>query len=389
MNNTKLILVKIFTFFCAISLLSCSSPALNTIYILKPGSFNWNKKETCTIAFVSKSDSIILNGAIKLRGGISRRYFKHSYALKLATDYSLNGLPADDDWILNAGYIDKTFMRHKLSYELFMAMHPNNIAAKSNVVRVVENNKPIGLYLLMEELDASSLKIDKSDTAALIFKDPPIFLGYQDTLPTANYYQQKFPKYGVNNKNTVLHQFHDFLYNSSIADFEDNIWLWLDKQSIIDWHLILLFSNNADGIMKNWFLYKQNAQTPFKIAIWDYDHSFGRDGDNEYNMMDRPLNCEKSILFKRLLNTPSLAYEKALAKRWNELRQNDVFSEKHTNKLIAHYDKVIRLGIEENTKIWPNESKWYYDNNDYEQEVQIIKTFIALRLKQLDNRFNS
>lgn len=388
MSNAKLPLTKAFTFICLISLLSCSSPELSTIYIFKPGSFDWNKKEACKISFVSKSDSIILNGAIKLRGGISRRYFKHSYALKLATYYSLNGLPADDDWILNASYIDKTFMRHKLSYDLFMAMHPNNIAAKSNFVRVVENNKPIGLYVLMEELDASSLKINKSDTTALIFKDPPIFRSYPDTLPTANYYQQKFPKYSVNNKNTVLHQFHDFLFNSSMEEFHANIWLWLDKQSIIDWHLMLLFSNNADGIMKNWFLYKQNAHTPFKVAIWDYDHSFGRDGDNEYNMMDRPLNCEKAMLFSRLLNTPSLGYEKALAKRWNELRQNNVFSETHTNKLINNYDKVIRLGIEENTKLWPNESKWYYDNNSYEQEVQIVKTFIALRLKQLDSRFN-
>jgi len=269
-----------------------------------------------------------------------------------------------------------------------MAMHPSNIAAKSNFVRVVENNNPIGLYVLMEELDASTLKIDKSDTTALIFKDPPIFRSYQDTLPTANYYQQKFPKYSVNNKNIVLHQFHDFLFNSSMEEFQTNIWLWLDKQSIIDWHLMLLFSNNADRIMKNWFLYKQNAETPFKIAIWDYDHSFGRDGDNEYNMMDRPLNCEKAILFSRLLNTPSLDYEKALAKRWNELRQNNVFSETHTNKLITNYDKVIRLGIEENTKIWPNESKWYYDNNDYDQEIDIIKSFITLRLKQLDKRFN-
>jgi len=112
MSNAKHTLTRVFTFFCVISIISCSSPELNTIYILKPGSFDWNKKEACNVAFVSGSDSIVLKGVIKLRGGISRRYFKHSYALKLATDYSLNDLPADDDWILNANYIDKTFIRH-------------------------------------------------------------------------------------------------------------------------------------------------------------------------------------------------------------------------------------------------------------------------------------
>lgn len=48
----------------------------------------------------------------------------------------------------------------------------------------------------------------------------------------------------------------------------------------------------------------------------------------------------------------------------------------------------IKQGIKQNTSIWPTESKWYYDNNNYAQEVQIIKDFISLRLKQLDNRFN-
>jgi hypothetical protein len=49
---------------------------------------------------------------------------------------------------------------------------------------------------------------------------------------------------------------------------------------------------------------------------------------------------------------------------------------------------MIKQGIKQNTSIWPTESKWYYDNNNYAQEVQIIKDFISLRLKQLDNRFN-
>lgn len=48
----------------------------------------------------------------------------------------------------------------------------------------------------------------------------------------------------------------------------------------------------------------------------------------------------------------------------------------------------IKQGIKQNTSIWPTKSNWYYDNNNYAQEVQIIKDFISLRLKQLDNRFN-
>ena len=58
-------------------------------------------------------------GKIKRRGGYSMRFAKHSYELDFKEDISLAGLPADDDWILNANYIDKTFLRHVVSYELF------------------------------------------------------------------------------------------------------------------------------------------------------------------------------------------------------------------------------------------------------------------------------
>ena len=33
--------------------------------------------------------------------------------------------------------------------------------------------------------------------------------------------------------------------------------------------IILLFTNNADGIMKNFYLYKLDKNTPFRFAIWD------------------------------------------------------------------------------------------------------------------------
>ncbi len=49
---------------------------------------------------------------------------------------------------------------------------------------------------------------------------------------------------------------------------------------------MLLLSNNGDGVMKNFLLYKIDSNTPFRIALWDYDHSFGRDGDNELNLME-------------------------------------------------------------------------------------------------------
>ncbi len=72
------------------------------------------------------SEQILYEGTIERRGGGSIRLPKHSYEIDLNEDKALGNLPADDDWILNASYIDKTFLRHVLCYELFSLMGEHN-----------------------------------------------------------------------------------------------------------------------------------------------------------------------------------------------------------------------------------------------------------------------
>ena len=98
-------------------------------------------------------------GRVQRRGGFSISFPKHSYEIDLDEDVPLGGLPADDDWILNANYIDKTFMRHVLAYDLFREMHPDNRAAHYRFVNLYLNDEYNGLYVLMEKLDKSSLRV--------------------------------------------------------------------------------------------------------------------------------------------------------------------------------------------------------------------------------------
>ena len=349
-SKTILIIVTLLT------VISCTDKKIPYINIEKVEPIGWKIKEPCNIIYSDNNDSVVIPAKIKCRGGVSSRYYKHSFALELDNKYALGNLPSDDDWILNANYIDKTFMRHKISYDLFRQMNSKNIASKSTFINVKINNRYNGLYVLMEEVNASMIGLDKNDSLAMLFKDPPIFhkeiLTYvQDSL---NYYQQKYPKI-----------------------------------NIIDWHIILLFSNNSDGIMKNFYLYKLNSETPFRIAIWDYDHSFGRDGDNELNLMDRELNCNRSVLLARLSLISETGYLDKLKKRWYELRELNIISCENIEYHIDRNDKIIRNAINDNFDIWPIDSKWYYDKNNYEQEINLISDFVKLRINQLDEYFNS
>ena len=351
----------------------------------------WDTKGPCTITYSAGSTYKELPAIIKYRGGSSAKYGKHSFSIELEKKYNFLFLPNDDDWILNASYIDKTFMRHKISYDLFRQMSRDNISSKSMYVNVSVNGQSQGLYLLMEEVNGGMAGIDKTDSMSMMFKDPPLF--YEDRIPAPqdplNYYQQKYPKIHETDKTWYIEKFKDFLFNSTDAVFLEKVNEWVDIRNITDWHILLFLTNNSDGIMKNFYLYKRNATTPFQIAIWDYDHSFGRDGDNELNMMERELNCSRSILIRRLMETPGSEYPENLKNRWLELRNEGIISLDNILEHISRNNRLIKDEVEKNFEIWPADSKWYFDGNGYQEEVELIKTFTSLRIDQLDNRFSN
>lgn len=160
-----------------------------------------------------------------------------------------------------------------------------------------------------------------------------------------------------------------------------------DIDNIIDWHLLLLISNNSDGLLKNFYLYKVDNKTPFRIAPWDYDHSFGRDGDNQLNLDERPLNIERSILFKRLLKRDW--YKTKLKERWIDLNNLNLLSAGGLKQRVLSKQKMIKEQADRNFTKWSLDTSWYFDANDFDQEVYIMLAFIDLRHRRLSEYFDN
>ena len=368
----------------------CDSPELLEINIIKDSPPGWIAKEDCGVLFIQSFDTSFAAATIKCRGGMSSKYSKHSYGLELDSVRSLNGMSEEDDWILNASYIDKTFMRHKLSYDIFRGMSEANKSAKSEYVTLKLNSEYKGLYILMKELTASSVGLNKNDSSAQFYKDPPIFRRKLDAdqRDTVNVLNQKFPKWNIETTKNDLWDLREFILTSSDQDFVSRYDEYIDLSNIIDWHLLLMLSNGGDGVLKNFYIYKLDQNTPFRIAIWDCDHSFGRDGDNELNMLNTTPNYEQNILLKKLLSSKELKYKELLKKRWRELRKRGVFSEEKIASLMKNMGISMQDEIKANAEKWPLDSKWYYDQNSYENEVELMKKFIRLNLDTLDRYFD-
>ena len=383
-NNPRIILFLLFV------VLGCSQKIIAPVQINIEfkGSVPKDHKIKMTLIETSKSQQKVYEGKIERRGGYSISFPKHSFEIDLQKDISLADLPEDDDWILNANYIDKTFLRHVLSYEIFSAMGPNNISSESRYVEVTLNNKYNGLYLLMEKLDKSSLDVDGSNSMGMIFKEPHIFRETYDGITARklnNFHQQTYPKIKTEDKRDDIEAVREFILTTNNREFKEGISKVFDMENIIDWHLLLLISNNSDGILKNFYLYKVNTETPIRIAPWDYDHSFGRDGDNELNLDKRPLKIERSILFKRLLKFDW--YRSKLKQKWLELNENNILSEIGLKRSVLIKSKRITNIVKKNFELWPIESQWYYDSNNFKKEIDIILKFIEVRHARLTKYF--
>lgn len=338
--------------------------------------------------YESQGDAVIFyEGKIERRGGFSIGFPKHSYKLDLSGDHAIANLPEDDDWILNANYIDKTFIRHRLSYELFSDMDNNNEAPLCAYANVELNFEYNGFYLLTERLDKSSLGINGASNQAVIFKEPPIFIEEEiEPQNPANYYQQVYPKIEELDQTALMEELKSFLYNSSESVFDEEVEQLFDINNVIDWHLLLLLSNNNDGVLKNFYLYKKDDGSQYQFAPWDYDHSFGRDGDNELNLLERVVNPERSILLKRLMERDW--YRIKLKTRWSELNMIGLFSLDNLKNRVEVYKNLINTQVQKNYEIWPVDGPWYYDDNSFEQEFDIFNQYLELRHPQLIDYFD-
>jgi len=88
---------------------------------------------------------------------------------------------------------------------------------------------------------------------------------------------------------------------------------YFNINNIIDWHLLLIFTHNNDGLTNSFYLYKKNKKALLGIVPWDYNHSFGTDGDNEPHTPEIIDECHNT-LFNRLIDNPT--YKEKLKARF-------------------------------------------------------------------------
>lgn len=348
---------------------------------------------------------------IKYRGNSNFQYSKKSFTLKFKKALSMVSMDRSVYWKLNAEYIDKTFMRNKLSYDLFRQFRKGNFAPEVDFTVLYENEKYQGIYTISEGVNEYRLGLNLDDPNAVLFKEPPFhfapskhkknydnFAHYSKVderyayfsqkakkkLIKQSYYNQRYPDIFEDNKKSIIHNVTEFLFNSSDADFTEKVFQdYFDQDNILDWHLLLLITNNGDGIIKNNYFYRTASNEPLMYCPWDFDHSFGREGDGALITEDI-CPIENHILFQRLLELNPQDYKKKLYEKFEALKAAGVISVEQLHKMIDDNAKIIRPEIKQNEKRWPMGEIVHFKGSNFEKELKLMKEWIEKRIPRIE-----
>ena len=381
----------------------------------------------------------VLLSSFKTRGAYSGGLAKHAYAFKLkdmygeeAIDRSFFGLRSDNNWILDAMYIDPGRMRNRVSTDLWNAFstkpyyyadEPKMVnGTRGNYIEVFCNDSYNGLYCMTEKIDRKQLNLKKlkysadstvvTQRGALYKADDwtrEVLLGgalngstakytyvpaYDNKSDTWQSYEVKHPDLD-DNEPISWKPLYDLVYFTSsltndtkfIADVSKNF----DLPNFLDYYLFIELLLTADNQAKNTYLsvYDQSVSPMFSITPWDLDASWGRRWNGSSNVTGPNQNFDnfcinfehgQSNLFLRLRSLNYDGYLTKLKNRYKGLR-GTYFSHNHIMSRFERYVDISYLSGAAGRE----ESKWGIAK--IRNELDFLSTWITARLAYLDNQY--
>ena len=371
-------------------------PNLPVLVLTARGSIDKVQKTPCTLSMIlpgasSPGASNTWAGEVRLHGGVSVGYPKNSYGISLAAPVRLLDLRESTHWVLNAAFIDRSLMRHKLSYDLFRSLDTpgaRRLASGSRFVEVYLHGDYRGAYLLMERVDRQLLELRRfasNETShACIYKAVDHAANFSQ--PGHAGYEQREPDALVKEHWQPLDEFNRFVSQTRSAAFSDpqnGIGSRLDLANAIDFYLLVLLTSNLDGITKNFIIARDapqegSSKSLFFFAPWDYDATFGRNWDATVVGASSWLS---NNLFDRLMG--DRAFRERLAQRWKELRERQ-FSVKTIHAMIETNAKTLGDAVRRNATRWRQAAGHYPDRLSFDQDIAQMKAWVEERVQWLD-----
>jgi len=340
---------------------------------------------------------------IELRGGTAQTFPKKSYDLEFWADSSgfdtenepLFGLRNDDDWHLDAMFVDLSRTRNILGMYTWssfgrsdhLSAEPSAVLGqRGHLVELIMNNHYGGIYSMNEQIDRKQLKLN--DDNGLLYKtlswsNEIRYLGIESDPEVSlhwNGYDLKFPKFAsLENWDPIYNLVYLVAYSSDDI-FLDSIESMIEIDNAIDYWLFINAIQANDNSGKNMFIFQYDEGYRLCYLPWDLDLTFGNK-NSPYTVDDPDDLILTNNLFDRLFDLNVNNYKEKVNLRWNELYGNNLKND-IIDRLTLQIEKIITSGAS-----LRDNNRWGIDT-DYNEKLEYITEWIETRLSFFDNYIN-
>ena len=348
---------------------------------------------------------------IELRGNSTQNIFpKKPYLIETRDslgenlNVSLLDMPEENDWILLASYIDRTFIRDPLAH--FLSTFTGQWSSRSRFCEVVINGEYLGVYILIEKIKRDNDRVDikkleADDTTSEKITGGYIYevtgfggsMGVDKELhypKIEDITQQQFDyikKYDADFRSTMMSPYY--------ADSVNGYSRWIKPESFIDEILVQELMRNSDAYGWSAYFHKNRGEKLEAGPVWDFDQSSGNSSYLEGHkttgwVIGNPLTNSQPAFWKKLFNEDG--FNNKLRIRWNELRE-DKFSDEKILSFIDSCTNYLNEGQERNFEKWPilgvytwRETIGYAERDTYQKEIDYLKNYMVERASWMDEQ---
>jgi hypothetical protein len=316
--------------------------------------------------------------AIEIRGGSSQFYPKKSFLIELRTDtigdeemdLPLLGLRSDDDWNLQAGYIEPNRSRSRVGMELWSDIHTVYYAeeepeartgVRMNHLELFVNDVYQGLYTLSERCDRKQLKLKQHNGSIRGELYKGIGLGgstftsipppYAESAVLWGGWEHEHPE-GYPNWGE-LSELVTLVVNGTQPGLHAELRERFHLPTMVDYHLFINVLKAEDNTGKNIYLARYDAGAPYFYEPWDLDATFGLSWNGQFNV-DPYLFLSNGLYARWFTDLTEGGFVETMCERWTELRSGPITVSGIMDRFRSLYDHLAAQGVYEREELaWP------------------------------------
>lgn len=312
---------------------------------------------------------------IYYRGNSIRKYKKRSYAIVFKKPFLIDDA---HEIHLNAEFKDPSLIRNKLSLDFFNSIGVK--APKSEHILLNINGVRKGIFLQLESFDQYLLKKRNLPSGSIYYatdNDANFSLLTAENEVKSDLLQGYTAKYEKEEAEDEVHLFDMLLKINSLLNLEfyKEIQKKIDIDKYLTWLAGVVCTQNFDGFVHNYALYRNGDTGLFEITPWDFDGTWGRDRHGN------PLNYDY---------IPITGYN-TLTARLLSFSQFRHQYKKILKKILKHeftieYQAPLIESLCTNLKPYIKQDPYMKENIEkFEAEPEFIKEFIKNRNQYLSN----